>query len=121
VLDAGCGAGSFLRIAQKLGIDCQGVEPSEYAADVARSQNLKVFTGAIEEFAEQTDDKFDVITSHHVVEHVPNPISTLFAMRKLLAPGGYIWIAVPNAAYPPGRAIKGMWHGADLPVPPHAI
>jgi SAM-dependent methyltransferase len=115
LLDVGCGAGWFLRISKKLGATVQGVEPSEYAASVAVKQGLNVFCGTIEQFVAQTDQKFDVITSNHVVEHVPDPVATLTAMRGLLAPGGTIWIAVPNAAYPISKALKGLWHSSDLP------
>jgi 2-polyprenyl-3-methyl-5-hydroxy-6-metoxy-1,4-benzoquinol methylase len=115
LLDVGCGAGFFLRIAKKLGAIEQGVEPSEYAASVAKQQGLNVFCGTLEDFVAQTSARFDVITSNHVIEHVPDPVSTLAAMKRLLAPGGFIWIAVPNAAYPPSKALKGLWHSADLP------
>jgi 2-polyprenyl-3-methyl-5-hydroxy-6-metoxy-1,4-benzoquinol methylase len=115
LLDVGCGAGTFLRISKKLGAIEQGVEPSEYAAGIARRQGLNVFCGTLEEFAATTADRFDIVTSHHVMEHVPNPIETLKGMKSLLAPGGFIWIAVPNAAYSLARALKGKWHSADLP------
>jgi hypothetical protein len=36
-------------------------------------------------------------------------------MKQLLAPGGYAWIAVPNASYPIAKALKGWWHSSDLP------
>lgn len=115
LLDVGCGAGFFLRIASKLGAIAQGVEPSAYAAGVAQKQGLRVFNGTLEAFEAQTTDRFDIITSNHVIEHVPNPVETLATMKKLLAPGGFIWIAVPNAAYPISRALRGLWHSADLP------
>jgi 2-polyprenyl-3-methyl-5-hydroxy-6-metoxy-1,4-benzoquinol methylase len=115
LLDVGSGAGFFLRIAKKLGAIEQGVEPSEYAASVAKKQGLNVFCGTLEDFVSQTDAKFDIITSNHVIEHVPEPVETLAAMKRLLAPGGFIWIAVPNAAYPPSKSLRGLWHSADLP------
>jgi 2-polyprenyl-3-methyl-5-hydroxy-6-metoxy-1,4-benzoquinol methylase len=115
LLDVGCGAGVFLRISKKLGAIVQGVEPSAFAAEVARKQGLDVFCGTLEEFAEETTGRFDVITSHHVMEHVPNPVETLRTMKSLLAPGGLVWIAVPNAGYTLARALKGKWHSADLP------
>jgi 2-polyprenyl-3-methyl-5-hydroxy-6-metoxy-1,4-benzoquinol methylase len=117
LLDVGCGAGRFLRLAKKLGAFEQGVEPNEYAASVAQKQGLNVFHGTLEEFARGVGSiaKFDVITANHVVEHVPDPVATLRAMKQLLAPHGFIWIAVPNAAYPVGRALRGRWHSADLP------
>jgi 2-polyprenyl-3-methyl-5-hydroxy-6-metoxy-1,4-benzoquinol methylase len=52
----------------------QGVEPSAYAASVAQKQGLKIFCGTLEDFAAQTDQKFDIITSNHVIEHLPNPV-----------------------------------------------
>jgi SAM-dependent methyltransferase len=115
LLDVGCGGGRFLRIAKKLGAIEQGVEPSAYAADVAKKQGLNVFHGTIEDFAAHTENTFDIITANHVVEHVPDPVKTLETMKKLLAPGGFIWISVPNAAYPISRALKGYWHSSDLP------
>jgi 2-polyprenyl-3-methyl-5-hydroxy-6-metoxy-1,4-benzoquinol methylase len=117
LLDIGCGAGRFLRLCKKLGATEQGIEPSEYAAKIAQQQGLRVFHGTVESYVEDADtvSQFDIITANHVIEHVPEPVETLRAMRRLLAPDGFIWIAVPNAAYPICRALKGMWHSSDLP------
>lgn len=117
LLDIGCGAGRFLRLCRRLGAAEQGIEPSEYAAKVAQQQGLRVFHGTVESFVEHADmgSQFDIITANHVIEHVSEPVETLRAMKQLLAPGGFIWIAVPNAAYPICRALKGMWHSSDLP------
>jgi 2-polyprenyl-3-methyl-5-hydroxy-6-metoxy-1,4-benzoquinol methylase len=115
LLDVGCGAGYFLRIAKELGALEQGVEPSEFAAKAAQRHELNVFQGTLEEFACQSTERFDIITSNHVIEHVPDPIGTLSIMKKLLATNGFIWIAVPNAAYPPSKSLKGLWHSTDLP------
>jgi 2-polyprenyl-3-methyl-5-hydroxy-6-metoxy-1,4-benzoquinol methylase len=117
ILDVGSGAGYFLRIAKKLGAVEQGVEPSQYAANLAQKQGLNVFHGTLEDFARQdgTKNKFDIITANHVIEHVPDPVETLQTMKQFLAPGGFIWIAVPNAANQINKAIKGYWHSADLP------
>jgi 2-polyprenyl-3-methyl-5-hydroxy-6-metoxy-1,4-benzoquinol methylase len=117
LLDVGCGGGRFLRIAKKLGALEQGVEPSSYAAEVARKQGLNVFNGTLESYGEQASPgaQFDVITANHVLEHAPNPVEVLGVMKKLLASGGLIWIAVPNAAYSLCRALRGRWHSTDLP------
>jgi SAM-dependent methyltransferase len=117
ILDVGCGGGFFLRIAKKLGALEQGVEPNKFAADTAQKQGLNVFCGTLEDFAAKNGSKlkFDIITANHVVEHVPNPVESLQTMKQLLAPNGFVWIAVPNAVYPINLAIKGRWHSADLP------
>ena len=116
LLDVGCGGGWFLRICQKLGTNAQGVEPSKLAAEMVQKQGLQVFNGTLEEYAEHvpSDTKFDVITASHFIEHLPDPVETFRTMKRLLAPGGYIWIAVPNAAYPIARALRGKWHSSDL-------
>ncbi|WP_271605730.1 class I SAM-dependent methyltransferase [Bradyrhizobium sp. CCBAU 11434] len=116
LLDLGCGAGSFLRLAKKLGSIEQGVEPSKYAASVAQKQGLNVFCGTLEQFAAANPGaKYDIITANHVVEHLPDPVATLRTMKALLADEGTIWISVPNAAYPICRALNGLWHSTDLP------
>ena len=56
-----------------------------------------------------------MVTANHVVEHMPNPVEALAAMRGLLKPGGYIWISVPNADYPLAVKLRGRWHSTDLP------
>lgn len=116
VLDVGCGGGFFLRVARKLGAVVEGIEPSVHGAEQTRRAGIKVFHGTLEEYvAAGNAGPFDVITSNHVIEHVPDPVQTLSAMKALLAPGGYIWIAVPNASYPICRKLRGLWHSTDLP------
>ena len=116
ILDVGCGAGYFLRIATRLGAIVEGVEPSEVAAERARASGLKVFTGTLEDYASRrSEKKFDIITANHVLEHVPDPVATLSVMRSLLAPQGFVWIGVPNAACWFNRTLRGYWHSTDLP------
>lgn len=40
--------------------------------------------------------KFDLITSHYVFEHIPDPPGTLKLLSTLLAPGGRIFWSVPD-------------------------
>jgi SAM-dependent methyltransferase len=113
VLDVGCGGGYFLRICSKLGATVQGIEPSPIAAEQARSQGIPVFNGMIDDF--KTRKKFDIITASQVLEHVPDPVATLAKMKSLLAPGGMIWLAVPNAGCRWAHSLGWQWDGADLP------
>ena len=116
VLDVGCGGGYFLRVVNQLGAEAEGVEPSGFATDVARHTGLPIFQGSLEEYvARHSEKRFDVITSNHVLEHTPEPMTTLSAMRDLLAPNGFIWIAVPNAACAASRTLRDRWHSTDLP------
>jgi SAM-dependent methyltransferase len=117
LLDVGCGAGSFIGIMEKLGLNVQGIEPSNHGYTGAQSRGLSVFHGTLEEYCDGhvTDHRFNIITSSHVLEHVPNPVEVLSLMGKLLAPNGIIWIAVPHAKCVFARRLKDRWHSTDLP------
>lgn len=45
------------------------------------------------------DEKFDWINIDNVVEHLPDPLGTLFDLRSRLKPGGFIYIEVPNESF----------------------
>ncbi|MBX7527523.1 class I SAM-dependent methyltransferase [Qipengyuania vesicularis] len=113
ILDVGTGGGFFLRICKELGAEVQGVEPSEVAAKIVRGQGIEVFHGMLDDF--ETDERFDIITANQVLEHTSDPVATLAKMRSLLADGGLIWIAVPNADCLWAKILGARWDGADLP------
>jgi SAM-dependent methyltransferase len=45
----------------------------------------------------ETPEKFDVINLGFILEHIDNPNEILSRFKKYLAPGGKMFIAVPNA------------------------
>lgn len=120
LLDFGCGGGFFLRICRALGAEVQGIEPSPHGAELTRKQGIPVFEGTLDQFLEaHPGERFDVITASHVIEHVPDPIRTLAGLRTLLAPDGYMTIAVPNAASTFALRLGAVWHNTDLPFHLH--
>lgn len=44
-----------------------------------------------------TDEKFDVVVMGFILEHVDDPVLIMRRFRPLLAPGGKMYVAVPNA------------------------
>lgn len=44
-----------------------------------------------------TDEKFDAIVMGFILEHVDNPFEIISRYKNLLAPGGKMFLAVPNA------------------------
>ena len=116
IMDVGCGGGAFLQVARALGTKTQGVEPSEGGYETSTAAGLSVFNGSLDQFIASGDaGQYDLITSNHVVEHHPDPVSLLKDMKKCLKPGGYIWFSVPNAGYSYARELKGLWNNTDLP------
>jgi trans-aconitate methyltransferase len=45
----------------------------------------------------ETTERFDVIVMGFVLEHVDDPIAIMTRFRSFLAPGGKLYVAVPNA------------------------
>ncbi len=45
----------------------------------------------------ETDERFDVIVMGFILEHVDDPVLVMRRYRRFLAPGGRIFVAVPNA------------------------
>ncbi len=121
LLDVGCGGGYFLRISQMLGATVKGIEPSAAGAKVARESGLDVFHGMLDDYISQknADAGFDIISANHVLEHTPDPASTLLKMKKLLADNGLIWISVPNASGFFATKLREDWNSTDLPLHLH--
>ena len=115
LLDIGCGNGRFLATMKELGWEVVGFEPDPVAARIARERfGLEVADGALEH-AGFADASFDAVTMSHVIEHVPDPITTLRQCRRLLKPGGRLVLLTPNAASLGHRRFRNAWLGLDPP------
>ena len=100
LLDIGSGFGAFLLCGAERGWEVLGVEPSLSASEYARSQGLKVVEGFYDGKMAERLGTFDVVHLDHVLEHLPNPIQVLEWIRSSLAPGGLLFLAVPNEFNP---------------------
>lgn len=114
LLDVGCGNGRYLATMRSLGWNVQGVEFSEDGVKVCRSADLLVHHGDLLS-AELAEDYFDVITVRHVIEHIPESISFITELARILKPGGKLIIETPNSDSI-GRAIFGAkWFANEVP------
>ena len=95
LLDFGCGAGGFLSKARYFAAKVTGLEPELRLQDYFNESGLKVYTTLGEVF--ESGSKFDLITAFHVLEHLPDPRSTLGQLAGLLNSGGELIIEVPNS------------------------
>jgi 2-polyprenyl-3-methyl-5-hydroxy-6-metoxy-1,4-benzoquinol methylase len=117
LLDVGCGIGRFLEAARERGWEIQGVDPSPWPAAYARRESgLPVECVSLEAAGFQ-DDAFDVVTLWSTVEHLADPLPVLLEARRVLRPGGALWVSVPNA-----RSLGVLLHGErdhNLAKPEH--
>lgn len=91
ILDVGCGSGKYLRELRAAGYtNVSGIDPF-LGKDEDVVSNIPIRKKKIEEIFE----KFDIIISHHSLEHSEDPLSMLNAFRRNLSPDGYAIITVP--------------------------
>jgi 2-polyprenyl-3-methyl-5-hydroxy-6-metoxy-1,4-benzoquinol methylase len=98
LLDIGAGKGGFVSLARKNGYEAKGIEPSARFCKYAREfYGVQVYEGYLERGLHFQDEKFDVITLFHVLEHVPQPQELLRTIAHYLKEDGVVYIEVPNA------------------------
>ena len=104
-LDFGTGSGELPRHMASLGHAATGFEPGADFADHAEAERGKatILTGRWQDMG-FAPDSFDVITCLHVLEHLSTPVEALGRLREWLAPGGVLFLEVPNM---PGYEPKG--------------
>ena len=61
------------------------------------------------------DEKFDVITLWHSLEHVPTPWLVIQRAAERLAPGGILLIAIPNIESYEFSLLRESWVHLDCP------
>jgi len=98
VLDLGCGTGEFLAELSKKGCDVFGLDFDRDAVKIAGQRfGLKnVYAMSFEEFFKKQDlPKFDMITFFEVIEHLPDPLTFISEVKKLLKPSGKVVLSTP--------------------------
>jgi len=109
ILDVGCGLGALLAsISDKIkNIDLYGVEVSRFASKHA-AKYATIYTGDMID-AEYEDDFFDVVTCHHVIEHIKNPKLLMQKITRILKPGGLLVLATPDFDSGAARRFKNNY------------
>ena len=102
VLDVGCGGGILTEAMAREGATVTGIDLSEKALGVARLHQIESGTQAdyrlmsAEALASESPASFDVVTCMELLEHVPDPASTLGACAKLVRSGGKVVFSTIN-------------------------
>jgi 2-polyprenyl-3-methyl-5-hydroxy-6-metoxy-1,4-benzoquinol methylase len=97
LLDIGAGKGEFLKVAEQSGFNATGIEPSAGFCEFARNQlGVNVIQGLLGSVEAIRNEKFDVVTMNHVLEHVEHPVNLLNQVHEYLDNKGVLFIEVPN-------------------------
>lgn len=99
VLEIGCSAGEVLsELKSRMPkLTFAGIEPNEETRLSAQRLGFEVYdTFFSSAFADRLDQKFDVIFSRHVIEHVFDFDDFILASSKVLTPNGRMFIETPD-------------------------
>ena len=113
-LDIGAGTGAFVKYMNGKGWKSIGVEPDERARDIALAHHATKLLPA-DDFESFLPESFDAISMWHVLEHVHDLYPYLDHTKKILKPGGLIFIAVPNYTSYDGMKYCAQWAAYDVP------
>ena len=102
VLDVGCGGGLLSEGMCDRGATVTGIDLSEKALSVARLHLLESGRRvdyrqiSTEDLAAGQPGSYDVVTCMEMLEHVPDPASTVAACATLVKPGGHVFFSTIN-------------------------
>ncbi len=96
-LEIGCSAGCLLQaFKDQYGCVSVGIEPGNAFRDHAVQQGFKVYP-SLENLRENEEERFDLISMSHVLEHLTDPVGYLIELRRsFLTPDGWLFLEVPN-------------------------
>ncbi|HUP97454.1 MAG TPA: bifunctional 2-polyprenyl-6-hydroxyphenol methylase/3-demethylubiquinol 3-O-methyltransferase UbiG [Usitatibacter sp.] len=102
VVDVGCGGGILAEAMAARGAQVTGVDLADKPLKVAMLHGME--TGSHVEYrlvsaealAAESPEAYDVVTCMEMLEHVPDPASTVAACARLVKPGGWVFFSTIN-------------------------
>jgi 2-polyprenyl-3-methyl-5-hydroxy-6-metoxy-1,4-benzoquinol methylase len=117
LFDFGMGWGNWCMFASAYGCEAFGCEISPERIRHAEAHGIKVLS-----YADLSAYQFDCINAEQVFEHVPEPLETLDYLKSALAPGGLIWVSVPDGGDIHARLKQWDWKASkDSPRSLNAV
>lgn len=113
-LDFGMGWGRWCLFAKAFGLDVYGLEISSARLASAAANGIRTLT-----WSDIGQHRFELIRAEQVLEHLPDPLSTLEQLTASLAPNGILEIGVPD-----GKDIRTrikIWNWQALKGSPESL
>ncbi|MCP4974519.1 MAG: class I SAM-dependent methyltransferase [Maribacter sp.] len=111
LLDVGAGTGDFLLAAKNKDWDIEGIEPNQDAKIRAQEKGIELLAS----LDLLSNNKYDIITLWHVLEHLSNLDEQIKKVVTLLNEKGTLIIAVPNFNSYDAKHYKEYWAAYDVP------
>jgi 2-polyprenyl-3-methyl-5-hydroxy-6-metoxy-1,4-benzoquinol methylase len=109
ILDIGCGEGEFLNtLSSKKFV--------KYGIDIHTPKIISGFKFLLGKFEQRAiETRFDIITAHHVIEHVGNETKFVQKSKALLKLSGVLCLTTPNKNSWGYGLAKSKWFHYDYP------
>ena len=123
-LDVGTGHAHFCLAARErwpeLVID--GLDMSDTVEEAQRRGRIDTaYLGQFPDLADGLPRSYDVVSMHHYIEHTREPRRELAAAAKVVEPGGYLMIEMPDPASPWSRRLGRFWWQWGQPQHQHFV
>jgi 2-polyprenyl-3-methyl-5-hydroxy-6-metoxy-1,4-benzoquinol methylase len=122
LLDYGCGAGVWLELLRRAGVDWRliGAEVNEESIKAVQALGLEGFHCNENTLKDHiAPESVGVIHLFHVIEHLPDPIDVLKKLADALEPGGAIYGQTPNVDAWDCKLFGQYW--SQWHVPRHTV
>ena len=117
-LDIGCATGILLEYLQKNNYRVSGLEICPESANYGiNKRKIDIRINALEKEA-FPDESFYFVHSSHVIEHIADPLSFLREIRRILKPGGALYLTTPNIDGFQAKIYKEKWRSF---IPDHVV
>lgn len=116
--DIGAGFGLFLEEMKNIwpAADIFAIEPSLEMAQICCGKGITVLETTLEDV--DPAQRFDILTSFELFEHLHDPLPFVQKVRELLRPGGWFFMTTLNAL---GFDIQVLWEKAKSVFPPQHL
>ena len=111
-LDIGAGHGHFCAVAGEIWPDTvfDGLDQGEGIAHAERRGWVTTaYRGQFPDLADTLAGRYDVVSMHHYLEHTRDPLAEIDAAARVLPPGGYLLIELPDPQWPLARLFGRYW------------
>ena len=101
-LDVGCGGGILAEAMARRGASVTGIDLGDKPLQIAQLHmresgvQVRYEAASAESFAARHSGEFDLVTCMELLEHVPEPPSTIAACAQLAKPGGKVFFSTIN-------------------------